>query len=66
MATLGRPESAKVEKYLGGVDYPASKDQLVENARSHGAGQDIIEALASMPDGEYGGPNEVSRAVAKE
>jgi hypothetical protein len=38
----------------------------VENARSHGAGQDIIEALASMPDGEYGGPNEVSRAVAKE
>ena len=59
------PEFIEVQKYLSGVDYPASKDELVQHARSQNAPDDVIEALESLPDGEYDGPNRVSSAVAK-
>jgi hypothetical protein len=62
---MAPPDFIEVQKYLSGVDYPATKEQLVEHAKSQGAGRDIIEALSSLPDGEYDGPNKVSSAVAK-
>ncbi|GAA3207363.1 MULTISPECIES: DUF2795 domain-containing protein [Nonomuraea] len=55
----------ELQKHLGGVDYPASKQELVRAAREHNASQEIIKALESMPDREYDGPNAVSEAVTK-
>lgn len=54
----------EVQKYLSGMDYPASKEQLVEHAKKKGAPEDMINDLAGIPDGEYDGPNRVSKAVA--
>jgi hypothetical protein len=54
----------EVQKYLSGMDYPASKEQLVEHARQQGAPQDVLEELTSIPEEEYDGPNRVSSAVA--
>jgi hypothetical protein len=62
---MPQPEFIEVQKYLSGVGYPATKDQLVEQAKSNGASQDVIEALSAMPEGEYDGPNRVSSAVTK-
>jgi hypothetical protein len=62
---MSRPEFIEVQKYLAGIDYPATKEQLIEHAQSRGASQDILQALASLPDGEYDGPNKVSSAVAR-
>jgi hypothetical protein len=59
------PDFIEVQKHLSGVDYPATKDQLIEHARKRGAPQEVIERLSSLPDGEYDGPNKVSSAVAK-
>jgi hypothetical protein len=59
------PDFIEVQKYLSGVDYPATKDQLIEHARKQGAPDGVIEALSSLPDDEYDGPNKVSSAVAK-
>jgi hypothetical protein len=59
------PDFIEVQKYLSGVDYPATKDQLIEHARGKGAPDEVIEALSSLPDDEYDGPNKVSSAVAK-
>jgi hypothetical protein len=54
-----------VQKALGGISYPATRDQLVEHARGKNAGTgDILAVLQDIPDREYGGPNEVSKAVA--
>jgi hypothetical protein len=47
------------------VNYPASKDQLIEHARGKDAGRDVLNALQDIPGREYDGPNEVSKAVAK-
>jgi hypothetical protein len=59
------PDFIEVQKYLSGIDYPATKDQLIEHARSRRAPQEIIDQLSSLPDDEYDGPNKVSSAVAK-
>jgi len=50
----------EIQKYLGGIDYPATKDKLVEHARSKGADEDLLRRLSSLPDREYDGPNAVS------
>jgi hypothetical protein len=62
---MAQAEFIKVQKFLGGVDYPATKQQLVEHARDKKADKDALDALQQIPDKEYGGPNEVSKAVAK-
>jgi hypothetical protein len=58
-------EFTEVQKALGGINYPATKDQLIERARANNAGTDVLAVLEDIPDGEYGGPNEISKAVAK-
>lgn len=63
---MGQPEFITVQKALSGVSYPATKEQLVRHAREHGADQDALSALEGLPDREYDGPNEVSKAVARE
>ena len=62
---MAQAEFIKVQKFLGGISYPASKDQLIDHARGKKADEDVLEALQGLPDREYEGPNEVSQAVAK-
>jgi hypothetical protein len=55
----------KVQKYLGGISYPATKQQLIEHARGNHADSEVLSTLQDVPDREYSGPDEVSKAVAK-
>jgi hypothetical protein len=55
----------KVQKFLSGIHYPATKEQLIEQARRNKADKDALEALNDIPEREYSGPDEVSKAVAK-
>ena len=52
-----------LQKALKGMDYPASKQQIVEHAESSGAGSEVLEALKGIDDREYEGPSGVSSAV---
>jgi hypothetical protein len=54
----------EIQKYLSGVDYPASKDEIVNTAVDSGAGGEVLDALRGLPDREYDGPTAVSEAVA--
>jgi hypothetical protein len=62
---MAQAEFIKVQKSLSGISYPATRDQLVDHARSHHADDDVLDALRSIPDQEYDGPNEVSKAVSR-
>ena len=53
----------KVQKFLGGIHYPATKQQLVDQALGNKADDEALSALTGMPEREYGGPDEVSRAM---
>ncbi|MFJ8584438.1 DUF2795 domain-containing protein [Streptomyces sp. NPDC093595] len=56
----------EMQKALGGVHYPASKQDIVGTAQKHKAGQDVMEALKSLPEKEYDSPAAVNREVGKE
>jgi hypothetical protein len=56
----------KVQKFLGGISYPATKQQLVEHARGNHADEEALRALQGLPEREYSGPDEVSKVVAKD
>jgi hypothetical protein len=55
----------QVQKFLGGIDYPASKDDLLQKARQEGASQEVVSTLESMPGDRYNSPNDVSEAIGK-
>ena len=59
-------EFIKVQKFLTGISYPATKQQLVEQARSNHADSAALSALEELPEREYSGPDEVSQAVAND
>ena len=53
----------EVQKALGGLDYPVSKDDIVSKAESSNASDDILEALRGLPDKSYERPTDVSAAL---
>ncbi|GGQ38870.1 hypothetical protein BKA00_003123 [Actinomadura coerulea] len=59
------PSFIEVQKCLAGMDYPASRDQLVDHAAEHGADEPMLQALRAMPDREYDGPSGVSKEITK-
>jgi hypothetical protein len=59
------PNPIQMQKFLGGIDYPASKDDLVRHAEQQGADKDVLDNLRKMPDREYNGPNAVSQEFAR-
>ena len=57
------PSPIDIQKALSGMDYPASRDQIVAHAEQNGADEDILDALRGIDDREYEGPSGVSSAV---
>jgi hypothetical protein len=50
-----------IQKALKGMDYPASKEQILAHAK--GGDKDVLDALQKIDDREYEGPSGVSAAV---
>lgn len=54
----------QVQKYLSGVDYPATKYDLIEAAEDEDAPDDVLDMLNQLPeDKEFNGPDDVSEAI---
>jgi hypothetical protein len=53
----------EVQTHLKGIDYPASKDELIATAESNDAPQEILEALQAMDGTEFEGPDDVMDAL---
>lgn len=54
----------QIQKYLKGVDYPASKAQLIEKAKELGADENVCASLEQLPDEDFQTPAEVSQAFS--
>ncbi len=56
-----------VQQYLQGVEFPATKDELVSAAKSNDAPQHLIEHLEGLEDrAEFGDIEELSMAESFE
>ena len=50
---------------MGGLDYPASKEDLMERAEQEGADQEVRSILEQLPDQTYETPADVSKAIGE-
>ncbi len=55
----------QVQKYLKGVDYPCSKQDLVNRAKQEGADANVLQTLQAMPMERFNSPNDVAEAIGK-
>lgn len=54
----------QMQKYLKGLKYPVEKNQIVEQAQSNGAPEDVMSALQQLPEQTYNRPTDVTKAVS--
>jgi hypothetical protein len=45
--------AAGIAQALGGIDFPAGKEDVVGYAESHDAPSEVVDALQNIPDREY-------------
>jgi hypothetical protein len=57
--------TADVQQFLAGIDYPKSKQELVDYARSQGAPDKVIDLMQQMEDMEFRNPTDVSKSIGK-
>lgn len=60
-----RISPVEIQRYLSGVNYPASKEDLIARAQDNDASQGIFDVLNELPDQEYESPAQVSKEIAK-
>lgn len=63
--TRDEASPADIQKYLHGVQYPASKADLVAAARGHKAPDDVIRILERLPADRFEGPPGVMKAYGE-
>lgn len=62
---MAKINPVQLQKYLKGVDYPASKQDLIKHAEQAGADENVRSTLEQLPDEQYQTPADVSKAVGK-
>jgi hypothetical protein len=55
----------QVQKHLSGVNYPASKQEIIDCAEREGADNQVLDALRRMPGDRFNGPDDVAEAIGK-
>jgi hypothetical protein len=53
----------QLQKFLGGIDYPARKQDLIKMAQKAGADQNVMNTLKSLPREDFNSPNDISEAI---
>ena len=53
----------QVQKFLGGIDYPATKDEVLKTAERQGADDQVLATLRNLPRDEFNSPNDISEAI---
>jgi len=62
---FGEPPQQSVVTHLEGVEYPVTRDELVDAAADNGAPVDIINFLKSLPAAAYASFEDVERDFAE-
>lgn len=59
------PTPVEIQQYLSGIEYPATKEDLIEHAQSTEATENVLALLATLPEREYASPADVSKAIGE-
>lgn len=62
---MAKVNPIQLQKHLKGVDYPASKQDLLDHAKQQGADGNALSALEELPDQDYETPTDVSKMIGE-
>lgn len=62
----GMPVALRVQKFLGGLRYPAGKHEVLACARARGADEHVMIALHALPDRAYESPITLSCELGRQ
>lgn len=62
---MAQVNPVQIQKFLKGVDYPASKAALTENAKKMGADENVCSSLEQLPEEDFQTPADVSQAIGQ-
>ncbi len=62
---MAKANPIEIQKDLKGVDYPATKKDLLEHAKKNGADKNVQQLLEQIPDQEYAKPTDVNKAIGE-
>ncbi|MBE0481614.1 MAG: DUF2795 domain-containing protein [Dehalococcoidia bacterium] len=57
--------AAQLAVYMKGIDFPAGKQQLLQQAKTNGAPEKVISIMNQLPDRQYNRANEVEEEFGK-
>lgn len=60
---MAQVNPVQLQKHLKGMDYPASKQAIVDYAKQQGADDKAIAVLKQLPEEKYETPTDVNKAV---
>lgn len=55
-----RMNMTDLQQHLEGIEFPVSRDELVDYAQSNGAREEIVSQLEQLPEREYRSMAEIS------
>jgi hypothetical protein len=51
------------QKYVNGIQWPASKEEVLQAVESNGAPDDVLKVIREMDTDRFTGPNDVHNAL---
>lgn len=60
-----RISPVQMQKHLKGVNYPASKGDLVARAQQNNASSEMVDKIRALPGDSFNGPKDVMRALGR-
>ena len=62
----GNVNPAQIQQYLGDINYPVDKQQLIQHAEQRGADEQALQALRNLSRERFNSANEVSQAMSQQ
>ena len=63
LGNLGNLDLGQLQQYLGGVNFPAQKEEVASNAESNGAPQAVVDQIRNSSIERFEGLEEVLQTV---
>ena len=63
LPNLGNLDMGQLQQYLGGVNFPAQKEEVASNAEGNGAPQNIVDGIRNASQNQFNSQDEVLQAV---
>jgi len=54
-----------VARYLSGIDFPVTRDELIRHAQRQDADEGVLELLGHLPNRDYGSMADVMKGVGQ-